>query len=129
MMCKDTGKYLGSPLVRNCFQTRSMDSLLFKFFRIFYIGDIVVETNSAMTIAASGDHNNDSIIRKSSFCSSHTFDSLINVLVKRITAVSGNSDITIYFVYACKRTNKITAFFMSSFHISGKRTNNLVISI
>ena len=106
-----------------------MNSLLFKFFRIFYIGDIVVETNSAMTIAASGNHDNDSTVRKSSFSGSHTFNCLINILVKWISAVSRNCNITIYFIYACKRADKIAAFFMGSFHISGKRTNDFVISI
>ena len=120
---QDTNEYLCLPLIWDGFISSSGQEQRQSFLDIRFICHLMIEMLTTMAVIAFCQHDDYSAGLYSCFSRSHAFDSLINILVKRVTAVGCDDDVCRFCVYLAQRRKEIAANLVGSFHIASNCEN------
>ena len=82
-----------------------------------------------MSVTTTGYHDDGTALFVRGFRRGHSLNSLVNVLVKRISAICRNSNFRRNLMDCSEGFHKVTTHFVRFFHISCKRTDDFLIGI
>ena len=88
-----------------------------------------MEIFAAVSVSSFGKHNDYAAFFYRGFTGSHTFYRLINILIQRISAVSGNNNVSRNRVYLTLGSQEFTSNSVSQIAVAGNSKNGIVGSI